>query len=347
MKHNFRLLLIFVCAAQLTVVCQSPTPLVSYAGSRDPLDLAKLTDGSDLIVVAEVSKLLDSPGQYFRDEESHKAKLYAAEVTVREVLKGNIQPGKILVGGLLPITPTNRNQGGPLLPNTVKIIFLKKEGNWWKFSDPFFAVMVAAPVTPRPQAIKPFDKVMEQLLAALQSELLSSEEKRDVISSLRGSNDPRIVPALKAELEKSRDDLITYSLLSSLILRDDATALQTGKKMLETSTSRYGGLLISAISKLNRVDLLPVLVAGTKSPVQSVRVISASSLALSPFPEAQPYVLTLLDDPNRRLVTQLMLDLSSRYKQPEWGPEWDDDKRWEEMHQHWRQFLQGLMEAGK
>jgi hypothetical protein len=36
----------------------------------------------------------------------------------------------------------------------------------------------------------------------------------------------------------------------------------------------------------------------------------------------------------------LMMDLSGVYKQPEWAPQWDDDKKWEDMRQHWRQFLE-------
>lgn len=338
--------LLLTTAAPLWLYGQSSLPLVSYAGSKEPLDIAKLANKSDLIVVAEINRLLDAPGEYFRDEESHRAKLYAAEVTVREVLKGKLSPGKIIVGGLMPITPTNLARGGPLTPNSVRIFFLKPEGNWWKFSDPFFGALVGAPVTPRSAAGPPTEKVMQQLLAALESELLSSEEKRDVISELAGSSDPRILPALKVQLETSRDEMVTFSLLASLILRGDNEAVTDAVKLLTNSTSRHGGILILSIGRLNRADLLPVLVAGLNSPVPSVRAMSASSLVFSPFPQAKTHVLALLDDPNRRLVTQLMVDLSARYKQPDWAPEWDVDKRWKDMRHHWREFLQSTTPVG-
>jgi hypothetical protein len=348
-RHYF-VVLLFLCLSP-TLFSQTAQQLVSYAAPKEPLDIAKLADRSELIVVAEIIKLLDAPGEYFRDEESNKAKLYAAEVTVREMLKGNVPLGKIVVGGLMPITPTNRARGGPLAANTVRIFFLTREQNSWRFADPFFGALVAAPVTPRPREGSPMDKVMEQLLAALKSDLLSSEEKRDLISELSGSFDPRIMPVMKSELqksEKSRDDLLTSSLLASLIRRNDADALAKAKQFVATTNSKYAGLLILAMAKLNRADLLPVIMSGLQSPIAGVRVVTADALTGSQLPEAEPLVLALLDDPNRHLVTQVMMSLASKYKQLNWAPDWDDDKRWEDMRQHWRTFLEdGQGKAGR
>jgi len=195
--------------------------VVSYAGPMKALDLQELVDRSELVVVAEVTRLLDSPGEYIREQSVNQAKLYAAEVTVREVLKGNLQPGKIVVGGLLPIRSVDRKNNGPLKPDMVRIFFLVREQNSWRFADPFFGVLIAAPVTPRPTVAAISDKVMEQLFAALRSNLVSTDEKRILISYFRASSDSRIVPALKAELEKPQDEALTNALLAELISRND------------------------------------------------------------------------------------------------------------------------------
>lgn len=321
--------------------------LYNYASPQQPLDLPKLVEHSSVIVVAEVTRLLDSPGEFIRDEEVNQAKLYAAEVTVREVLKGNIQPGKMVIGGMMPITATTRPRGGPLKANTVRIFFLVREHNSWRFADPFYGALIAAPVTPRPTANSATERVMEQLLAALKSEPLSSDEKRDLISELRGSQDERIVPALRAELETSRDDAVTTAILASLIERNDASALTKARQYIKSDNSKYAALLILSMARLNRADLLPEICNGLESPIPGVRVVTANALAQSQLPEAERLVRPLLDDPNRQLVTQVMVTLAGKYKQPDWAPEWYDDKKWDEMRQHWRQFLETQHSTGQ
>jgi hypothetical protein len=119
--------------------------------------------------------------------------------------------------------------------------YLVREQNSWRFADPFFRVLIAAPVTPHPIPGSPLDNVMAQMLSALQSDLVSVEEKRQLISQFRGNDDAPLVPALNAELNKPHDDALTTALLSSLIERNEAAALVKAHQFIAKSNSRYVG----------------------------------------------------------------------------------------------------------
>jgi hypothetical protein len=297
-------------------------------------------DKSAVIVVAEVTRILDSPGEYVRAEKQAEAKLYAAEISVREVLKGTLQPGTMVVGGMMPITPSQIDRGAALQAGMVRTFFLVREQNSWRFADPFYGVMVATPVTPRPKEGSAVEKVMQQLLAALQSDLIGNENKRELASQLRAVQDPRVTATLRSELEKSHDDELTMTLLSVLIGRNDPMALTKAREFLKTSNSKHVGSLILSMANLQRADLLPEIASGLQSARPQVRIVSAMALVQSRVPEAEVYISPLLDDPDRRLVTQVMVSLAAKYNHPEWAPEWQDDKRWDDMRQHWRDFLQ-------
>jgi hypothetical protein len=92
------------------------------------------------------------------------------------------------------------------------------------------------------------------------------------------------------------------------------------------------------MAELNRPELLSEIAAGLTSQIPALRAMATLVLSESKLPEAEAPLLNTLDSSDRHLVTQVMVLLASKYKQPEWSPTWDDDKKWDDMLQHWRRF---------
>ncbi len=337
----------YLAALLLLSICLPPahaqktserTDLANYQSPYTRADLNELTQKADAVVVADVKSLSDSPAEVFRFGVSSRAKNYSAILDVREVLKGNISMGRLEVAGILPITPSKRSRGGPLASGMTRIFLLSKQSSGWGFSDPFYSVFIAPPVIARPRKGSVRDNVLSYMLAALSSDLVSVDEKRDLVQQLRGTDDPQVTKALQAELQQTKDEILTCSILSSLILRKDEGAIATAREMIPTTNYQYAGMLVTALASLQRKDLLPEIGAALQSSNESVCMAAAVTLGDLQYPEAESYLLNALDSSNRRLVTQIMVMLADKHKEPDWSPSFEDDKRWDDLLLHWKDY---------
>jgi hypothetical protein len=313
-----------------------------------------LVGPADLIIAGKVERVQQTgAGTIALNAVEYTRLDFQAEITVDETIKGKPAPRRFTFSYSTPAMDTVENVAeGGLVPNTYRVVFLKKTTTGYAFVSPYFPSLPAAPKSCGPDwqielGEDAYHKVLQRVLSLLCT-TSSPEEKRVALWTLNWDEDSSAAPFLKAALnlpQTKSDPILKTSLLSDLLKWEDLSVLPLAEDELFLPSHQTEGYLKSnlllAISSLDPQISVPLLSRALKLAESDARIGAARFLEYTESETALDSLLSVLDDTDRDVQFAVMQSLGNLTGQHCWRPTTgttESDPHWMACIQHWREF---------
>jgi hypothetical protein len=305
-----------------------------------PLDVAALTAGADLIVVGEVTTVVEEglttlslPGG------SASATLFKCSLRVDRVLKGELAAESLSFEFAVPRDLVGL---GTVRLGQYGMFFLKTTDRDWEFFDAKHPALPAIWNAARPTGI-PLQDVTTALGKVLSSATSSDSDHAEALDAL-GRLNTDLAKAIMREVLKNTSGELRLNIARTLVAHDDITGLQP----VETALSHADGLsqdmlanLAGSLSGLKDPRAIPVLAKLARSDSPNVRLNAASALRNTASSEALAPLSELLSDANPTIRYYAVAGLGEITRQNDWAPSFDEFSQHETRYlTYWRNWVQ-------
>ena len=289
------------------------------------LDAGRLRDASDLIVVAQVSNIVDGSGTIYSDPTtSYTGHQQTVSITLLRVLKGSITAESLDVIHFIPDAPSGSQE---VEKGQLGIFFLSTlTDTAWAPADQDHFILPARPGAPSNAGSS--DALLAELIQVIASTDASSTDRALAIASLRSISDAGVSASLKSVLSSS-DPLVFWSAATALFAQADSDALSTVQSRLiqpfTASDAPYTqGLQAALRAESTNPKSLPTLAALLASANQEVRRGSAAAIATAGGPIAVSTLPGLLTDQDAQIQYFAVWGLGRTTNQPDQTPSYPE-----------------------
>jgi len=171
-----------------------------------------------------------------------------------------------------------------LIPNSIRLIFLKSVGDRYEFTDGSHLSVVCAPEAPSSrQSLDPLDRVLSRITAALFSTSVPRQEKAEAISQLGRVQEDSVVPALKTFLRgdvAAKDESLRIQVLDALLGgHKDMSVVEVAESELLSESTTYSkcNLVYSFAAVVPRSCSFPILTRLLDSASPEIRTCAGAA----------------------------------------------------------------------
>jgi hypothetical protein len=323
------------------------TAALGYPGKH--FDLQTLVAQSDLIAVADISKLDDvGPTSIVINGESLAAEKKRAEGTTKWCIKGGC-PDQLT----MRFMSTNTFVGYGRVPVGSQIVFLRQQGTEYEFTDASFPSLPAVSGSTNIAESNPLLAVIAELGAVLSSPTASDGQKWLVLARARGIPDvDSFTHSLQtAEMLVGSSDL-KYGIGAELISRGDLSSLRSFVDLLLSNTltdAQRETLQLAVANNVKTVKAAPILSRLLQASDAPSRRAAALALWRNANASAVPDLVGILQDPDWEVRFYAVRALSDIVNEPGWGgpSEAEFREREQEYLPHWRNWAKSQGVAGR
>lgn len=336
------------------------TVLLCTAHAGVVYDLPKLVDSSDVVAVVKVVHVAQvSSGEVQVNGDPILAHFKTATLRAQCVLKSELPNSEITAnytqlyspGGWAGGVPRGYTLGDNLTPGSSRLVFLKRAGANFEFTNGSYLSVVAPPESSGcTGAGDLFSQVVLCISDVLFSTATTAEEKREAIYQLASVNAPSAVPALKRFLhedvawtDRSLADAALFALLSHgddsvLGLAESELLMPVNAAMWKFQEPRLN-MMVALSHAIPASRSIPVLAKVLASGTPEVRTRAAEALYETNSMAAVPALLGALEDPSPRVAFAAMHGLGNLTRDYEWRPKSiDQDADWRACLDHWQTY---------
>jgi hypothetical protein len=335
-------------------------PLLS-AGAQGQVvyDLPKLINSSDVVSVARVAAVgptgsgtVEVPGN-----RSIPAHFRVANLHLIDVLKGTPASADIAVHYTILYSPGGWSGGVPpgytirdtLSRNSVRLIFLKRVGDHYEFTNGSYLSIVSGPAAPsRAEPPNTIDRVLSRINEALLSASVPQEQKAEAIRQLGAVKTDSVVPALRTFVHSDvacNDEYLRAEALVALLAHNDESVLEAAEAELLSGSIPYwkSNLLLAITRAIEPSRSIPILAEVLTSSSAEIRTSAAVAIYQTNSGAGIPPLLTALDDPDPEVGFAVMQGLGNLTRNYAWRPKsTEQDSDWFRCLSHWRDYRQRL-----
>lgn len=311
---------------------------VSLGTGVPHLQIPELVSQSDVVVVAEVSKLTAiGPASISFHGQALPGERYRVDAVTLYTLRGSC-PDHFNVEFEIPFSGV----GYLTVRSGARMLFLKKLGNIFVPANPYypaFPAVRAAP--PELQDKDTAEQVVVELGAVIASADATPDDKVEILgrSYAVPEDDQTFLSDLLVGARNTADADVKSRIQSILLRRNNISELQNMCDTLLTGnvTASQKELLLYGIGyNLKDQKALPQLSRLLESPDAEIRVAAAKALWHTASPTSVPVLMKALDDQNPDVRYFAIRGLAVATDQPRFGPsptayEGHED----EYRQHW------------
>jgi len=263
-------------------------------------------------------------------------------IKVSEVLKGTTDKSEIDFTFLLPDHPVGYH-GVP--PNAHRIVFLRAVGTTFEVANPYKPSLPACPTFTTNEGPTD-DRIMQHILASVSCDQLPEKERLETIEVLRRISGQATTNALRSALVKEpAGSLMSLSLISELLRRNDVTVLVRAKEALQkqrttVSEIAYRQNVALSIRELHSVEAIPELSDLMANPDVVVRRSAAEALRNTESPLAVDSLAKGLRDHDFKVRYLAAIGLAELTAQRSWRPLEPQFRQNESRYiDHWKKWL--------
>jgi len=309
------------------------------------LNLAALTDSSDLIIAGQVLALKEAGHGIVRVNGKQFSSIrMLATIHVDQVLKGSFGSPRLEVGFDLPISPAGSMGYRGVPAGAYRLVFLRGSTPKYELANPFYPSVVASPgfATLEANVMK---RVIGQIAAVLESPTTTDAEKLEAMSTLYRVNDPLITSGLRRAL-KHKSEVVRLSAVAELLNRNDISVLPIAVDALlhpKTDLPEYVRQNLSAAIGASAAndEAITTISQLLQAANPDIRRNAASALRNTSSKAAiGPLVLTL-SDRDFQVRYYGVIGLAEITGQNEWRPLIEDFQTNEARYlKHWKNWAQ-------
>lgn len=309
-----------------------------------PLDLTRLTEEADLVVIAGIKEIVKTGSEETQIQGIRvPMNVFMARARASEVLKGDLGSAEFQVQFELPRLDSAPVKYRGLSVGTTRLLFLKNSSTGYEFADPTHPSVPAA--IDGSADHDPIKAVIGRVAAAVASETTPVQEKIEAVIALRTSQSPVVAPSLRRALglpDAAHDPELRAYLLAELINHGDTSALPTVQGILMGRESSFPDYLMHnlsySLSKIRDTNAAPQLQVLLSAPRDETRRYAAEGLRNLGAAAIPGLVLALNNrDPSVRYSGVIGLaDLTDNGK---WRPSQDEFNANEAKYlEYWRSW---------
>lgn len=309
----------------------------------EPFSLQKLVAEAGIIVIADIDKIRDVvPTNVPNGDEQIPGRAEKAEIHVQQWLKG-FCPTELSIDFDSP----SRFIGYPGVALGRQILFLKQEGDTYRFSDRHYPSLPAAPgSTTFEQQSDILEAVIEQLGGVLSSSIAPENDKWIVLARAYGiPKSESFRRSLEAGLETGANLNLNlrYRIQAELVRRGSVPELSQVVGFLQGAAlnEQQREMFLLAIRKTAMSPTaLPVLRRLVHSRDVVLRRVAAEALWHSALPDSVPDLIKTLEDSDQEVRFYAVRALSDIVNEPGWGgpSEREFQEHQDEYIRHWRDW---------
>lgn len=320
-------------------------------------DLPKLIDNSELVAVVQVVAVVQTGSgtvSFPEAEQSIPAHFRVATLRSREVLKGATPSGDLVV----PYTILYQNAGwaggvppgytihDSLTPGSVRLVFLRRTGDSYQFTDGAYLSVVCSPDPPAGgDASDPLGRVLSRIFQALFSAKVMNDGKAEAIYQLQYVRSDSVARSLKAFLQtesaRNNDNLRTEAIAALLHQRDDSAVDMTVQELAGHNTASQVDLLFALSGAFPAERSIPILARALHSSSPETRRYAAIAIYQTGSRLGIPPLLAAVDDPDPEAAFAVMQGLGNITAAYEWRPKsTEPNSDWFRCLTHWRDYRQ-------
>ncbi len=304
------------------------------------LDLSRVVNSSDVIVIGSFSKPFlngSGPPMQFRGQ-SLTTRVFSARLRVSRVIKGEC-PQELTLSFVLPDTFMGFRGPQPGL----RMLFLKREDDTYRFTDPYYPDL---PATAFENGLQPIDDPLTAVLRELANVIEKPMANQDRYSVLQKNyaipTSEFLIAAIKRGILSAPDPETRRALQSELLQRGDLSELKG------VSEGLIGGTLSAASKRTllyaigNKItspaatdQILPLLMAKDGE----VRTAAAEALWHIANPKTAGDIAPLLDDSESQVRYYATRALAAITGDNLWGPSIPEfEENGGKYVEHWRKW---------
>jgi len=314
--NGSRRLLTVLCSAVTLAVSPCSTTLVPH------LDLPRLTDASDLIVVGRVTTVQrDGETVVYLQGQALAASSWSAEVEVERTLKGKIAGSEVRFNFPVPRAPVGY-RGADV--GQFGVFFLRQAENAYQILDPYHPFLVAAPAAPHTEGT-PLDQVTAEVAHVFDWPGATGQSRREAVEVLRTLDTPPATAALKTAA-RDPDPGPRVLAVAALLERGDMAWLDPAASILLSHEQGVDPYLVWRLATAIEASVkdpraIPTLVRLLHAPEVPVRRAAAAALRNTRDPAAIGPLTEALDDSDREVRYQGVIGLAEiTGADSEWSP---------------------------
>jgi hypothetical protein len=312
------------------------------------ISLSNLVEQSDVVVMGTIGRVIDV-GQTTVATANNTvlARRMIAEVHVDQILRGPM--GLSMIRCQYDVPGSMIGYRG-LRSLSYRLLFLKAEGDHFRFVSPFYPSVIATAGT-LIEAERPLDRVLEAVAALLRSPNAPSASKREAIDTVWGVKSAVVTEGLRSvlheEVRTAELRTVQLSAAAALLAVGDVSALPIAEAELlmpdaslppETLPNLRGGLSHGIFGEA----AIPVLARVLSSGDVETRRAASSALRRSGLRSALRPLASSLDDGDIEVSHNAVLGLAEITRQPEWGPSRPAFLQEREKYlAHWKDWVRG------
>jgi hypothetical protein len=304
------------------------------------VDVAGLTAGADLIVVAQVTTVVqqertavDLPGG------SAPATRFRGLLRSDRVLKGELIAHDVSFYFVLPDAPMGFHA---VVAGQYGIFFLKAFHDGWRFVDPNYPALPAVPNASLPSGA-PLDQVTALLGQVLTSLQATDEDCFRVLDALGQLQTDSARAVLRVAMGATSGER-RLTIAARLVVRNDLVGLEPVATALLHPTGLSNDLLLNLAGSLGGLKdpkAVPTLakLVGANNP--DINQHAAAALRQSGSLAALEPLSHLLDDPDLKTRYYAVIGFGEITHQDDWAPAFDEFQQHEEHYlSYWRVWAQ-------
>ncbi len=319
-------------------------------------DLSKLISSSDLVAVAQVANVQQTssgtvgvPGA----KTPIPAHFRIVSLRLQSFLKGKAPPSDVKVPYTILYSPAGWSGGVPqgytitdtLVPNSIRLVFLRSRGDHYEFTNGSYLSVVCSPES-RSEGFSQdvLGRVLSLVAGALFSANVSEQDKAKAIRQLMAVQSDSVLPALRrfeaSDAARQSDFLRTEALVALLELKDESVVDLAEGELLNCNTEyRSENLLFAITHVLPPERSIPILAQTLHCASARIRTSAAEAIYGTNSPKGVPALLQALDDPDPQVAFAVMQGLGNLTKQYDWRPKSTKaGTDWFRCLEHWNEF---------
>lgn len=303
------------------------------------LDIAQLTERSDIIVVGLIEQITVGEVTDIGPMRNIHAKGRYATVLLRvgSVLKGNVRSASVSFRLFKSELPDGY---GFVSESTYRMLFLRDNGSGQlTVVSPYYPSLPAVSGV-APQGDTPLDRVQAMLGAVLASEGVSFQVRRDAIVALGTAKTKSGALILERALNDA-DRRIRLSAAVALLQQNDINALPTATKTLLDASATVDELTVHNLASaiylgIQDARAIPALSELAQSKYVEARRAAVFAMRNTQSPSALPFLTRALNDSDFDTRYYAAIGLAEINNEPGWRPS-EDEFRADESRfvQHW------------
>jgi hypothetical protein len=305
------------------------------------LDLDKLTDESDLVVVGEFAQIQEGTSVDISNGTSEiSARSTVGMLQVDQLLKGDSAANSLTVRYFLPEEYIGWRSVG-LHARSVFFLIAKNDGTF-AFTSPYYPNVSTVGET-KFEGSTPVDRVVAAVDSIITSPNSAANDKLTAIFFLSHSKSKASTQALRALLTNT-DTSLRLSAAAALLNRNETDALDEAVPALlhdfKTLPGNISQGLCAAIALgIKNPTAIPYLNELLSSPEIDVRRAAASALMHTSSEEAVAPLKKALGDPDFEVRYYGVVGLAEISRQSDWRPSMEDYRADEAKYlRHWSEW---------